>query len=316
VIHYRSFRNTDVRALAEIWRTRAKERVLLQAMSAALFEELVLSKPYFDNAGLILALDDDAPVAFVHAGFGPSADGSTLSYERGVISMLIVRSEYRRQGIGQALLARAEEYLRSRGAKEIYGGGIRPLTPFYLGLYGGSELPGVLASDADALRRYQAAGFEEVDRCGVFHRDLASYRPLVDRSQMQIRRQQGVQVKVDPPCRSWWEGCTFGGFDRTRFELIPKTGGDPSAWLCVWSMEPLSATWGVRATGLYELWVDPSKRRQGLATFLMGEAFRQLSAEGIALMEAQAMMNDAPAIALLKKLGFKQVDEGVVFRKS
>lgn len=316
MINYRSFRNRDVRALAEIWRTRAQERGLLQAMSAALFEELVLSKPYFENSGLILALDEETPVGFVHAGFGPSQDGATLSYERGVISMMIVRPEYRRQGIGQQLLARAEEYLRTRGAKEIYGGGIRPLTPFYLGLYGGSELPGVLASDADALRRYQAAGFEEVRRCGVFHRDLASFRPTVDRTQMQIRRQQGMQVKVDPPCRTWWEGCTFGGFDRTRFELVPKAGGDPSAWLCVWSMEPLSASWGVRATGLYELCVEPSQRRQGLATFLMGEAFRQLSAEGIALIEAQAMLDESPSVSLLKKLGFKQVDEGVVFRKT
>jgi hypothetical protein len=28
------------------------------------------------------------------------------------------------------------------------------------------------------------------------------------------------------------------------------------------------------------------------------------------------MLDDAPTVALFKKLGFKQVDEGVVFRKS
>jgi GNAT superfamily N-acetyltransferase len=287
----------------------------MQPMSATLFEQLVLSKPYFDNAGLILAVDDATPVGFAHAGFGPSDDESTLSYDCGVVSMLLVRPEYRRQGIGQALLARAEDYLRERGATRIYGGGIRPLTPFYLGLYGGSELPGVLVSDADALRRYRASGFAEVERVGVFHRDLSSFRPAVDRKQMQIRRQQNVQITVDPPCRTWWEACTFGGFDRTRFELAPKTGEPVCASLTVWSMEPLSTSWGVRATGLCELLVDPAQRRQGLAQFLMGEAFRQLAAEGIALVEAQAMLRDEASLGLFKKLGFKQVDEGVVFRK-
>jgi ribosomal protein S18 acetylase RimI-like enzyme len=276
----------------------------------------VLSKPYFDNAGLILALSDGAPVGFIHAGFGPTEDGSTLSYQRGVICMLIVRPEYRRQGIGQQLLARAEEYLCRHGSQVIYGGGIRPLTPFYLGLYGGSELPGVLCSDADALRRYRASGFTEVARSGVFHRDLAVFRPAMDRKQILIRRQQNVQVIVDPPCRTWWEACTFGGFDRTRFELLPKTGGPSTAWLTVWSMEPLSTSWGVRATGLYELQVDPAQRRQGLAVCLISEAFKQLAAEGVALLETQAMLADTPTVNLFQKLGFKQVDEGVVFQKN
>jgi ribosomal protein S18 acetylase RimI-like enzyme len=261
-------------------------------------------------------LDDDAPVGYVHAGFGPTDDGSTLCYDRGVISMLIVRPEYRRRGIGQQLLARAEEYLCGRGVKEIYGGGIHPLTPFYLGLYGGSELPGVLASDADALRRYEASGFAAVDRCAVFHRDLATFRPVVDRKQLQLRRQQNLQVLVDPPCRSWWEACTFGGFDRTRFELAPKSGGPPTAWLTVWSMEPLSTSWGVRATGMYELHVEPAHRRQGIAVCLLSEACKQLAAEGVALLETQAMLRDAPAVNLFKKLGFKHVDEGVVFQKT
>jgi ribosomal protein S18 acetylase RimI-like enzyme len=149
----------------------------------------------------------------------------------------------------------------------------------------------------------------------VFHRELATFRAAVDRKQMQIRRQQNINIQADPPCRTWWEACTFGGFDRTRFELSPKTGGPVSASLTVWSMEPLSTSWGVRASGLCELAVDPAQRRQGLAQFLMGEAFRQLAAEGVALIEAQAMLRDEASVGLFQKLGFKQVDEGVVFRK-
>jgi ribosomal protein S18 acetylase RimI-like enzyme len=315
VIHYRTFRNSDPPVLVDIWRARAQERGLIQPMSTALFEELVLSKPYFENEGLIVALDEEKPVGFVHAGFGPNEDQSGLSMEHGVTCMLIVRPDYRRLGIGQELLARSEAYLRSRGARVLYAGGIRPHNPFYLGLYGGSELPGVLDSDADAQRRYRARGYQDVDRTRLYHRELAGFRPPVDRQQMQIRRQKVVHATVDPPTTTWWEACTMGAFDRTRFELVGRDGGPPVASMTVWSMEPISASSGVRSTGLYDLQVSAAERRKGMAVFLLSEAFRQLQAAGVSRVEAQAMQDNEMAARLLIKLGFQQVDQGVVLRK-
>ena len=127
-------------------------------MSAALLEELVLAKPYFDNQGLILAVDGETAVGFVHAGFGPSDDYSGLSTQLGVTCMLMVREPYRGRGIGSNLLSLSEKYLRGRGAQVLYGGGIHPLDPFYLGLYGGSELPGEGARDDP----WAASGIDDV----------------------------------------------------------------------------------------------------------------------------------------------------------
>ena len=78
MIHYRPFSNTDPPLLAELWRSCAN-RPLVQPLTAAMLEELVLNKPYFDREGLWLAVEDDKPQGFVHAGFGPSEDESTLS---------------------------------------------------------------------------------------------------------------------------------------------------------------------------------------------------------------------------------------------
>ena len=39
-----------------------------------------------------------------------------------------------RPDVAAGLLERCEEYLYQRGAKVLYGGSIRPLNPFYLGL--------------------------------------------------------------------------------------------------------------------------------------------------------------------------------------
>ena len=60
----------------------------MQPMSVALLEMFVLSKPYFDRQGLILAVDDGQPVGFAHAGFGPGPTGDSLSTDIGVICML------------------------------------------------------------------------------------------------------------------------------------------------------------------------------------------------------------------------------------
>lgn len=285
-------------------------------MSAALFEQLVLSKPYFDRHGLIVAVDDKRPIGFVHGAFGPSEDERTVSHEFGIICMLLVHPDYRKLGIGSALLERSEKYLSERGAKVLYAGGIRPLNPFYLGLYGGSELPGVLDSDADAQRRYESSGYQAIDRCVIMHRDLSNFRPTVDRKQLQVRRTTRVEIATDPSSRSWWEACTTGCFDRTSFELFTRDGSERLATVTFWNMEARSISWGVYTVGLVDLEVAESHRRQGMATFLLGESFRQLREHQVSLVEVQTMERNKPALELYNALGFKVVDRGSVYRKS
>ena len=55
---------------------------------------------------------------------------------------------------------------------------------------------------------------------------------------MQVRRQMMVEVTADAPTRTWWEACTVGEFDLTRFELVPRGGGSAVATATFRSMEP------------------------------------------------------------------------------
>jgi ribosomal protein S18 acetylase RimI-like enzyme len=229
--------------------------------------------------------------------------------------MVMVRPDYQHRGIGAELLARSEEYLTSRGAQVLYAGAIRPLNGFYLGLYGGSELPGVLESNVQPHGLFKSHGYREIDRCLVLHLDLARFRGIVDRQQMQIRRRSTVQLIPDPPAESWWEACTMGGAERMLFTLHSRDGGPPLASAMCWTIQPLAAHWGVHAAGLVDLLVGANQRRQGLATFLISEAIRQLRERGISLLEVQTMIHNAPALGLYKKLGFEQVDQGIVYRK-
>jgi ribosomal protein S18 acetylase RimI-like enzyme len=315
VYHFRPFRNSDPPHLADIWRDQPFQRGLMQPVSASLLEQLVFSKPYFDPQGMIVALDGATPVAFIHAGFGANEQQTALSTEDGTTYQLMLRADHRHDSLADELLARAEAYLRSRGANLIYAGGIRPLNAFYFGLYGGSELPGVLATDpllgAACLRN----GYLEIDRVIVLQLGLADYRPSVTRQQRQLRREVTTREIYAPPVRSWWEACTIGEFERLRFSLTALGGETPLAEVDFWDVEPLSTRWGIPTAGMLDLYVAADRRRQGLAIFLLSEAFARLRSRGIVHVEAQTMRHNAPALALYHKLGFTQVDEGVVYRK-
>jgi ribosomal protein S18 acetylase RimI-like enzyme len=315
LIGYRSFRNSDPPYLAGIWRMRSGLRGYAQPMTAALLERMVFAKPYFDDAGLIIATEDDQPIGFGHAGFGPTDDESALDLEFGASIMVVVAPHAEENAIAAELIARCEAYLRGRGAKVLYGGGIKPLNSFYVGLYGGSELPGILNTDPQHQEFFRAAGYREIDRTVVLHRELAGYRPVFDRQQLLLRRRTAVEVTFDPPAQSWWESCTYDAISRMKYKLKLQEQNQVVAEATLVDMEAFSQSWGVRAAGLVDVEVLTSFRRQGMAACLLCEVLRQAAEQGVALVEVQTMQQNSAALALYKKLGFHQADSGAVFRK-
>lgn len=287
----------------------------MQPLSPSLLEQLVLSRPTFDRDGLILALSDRRPLGFVHAGFGPNATRTGPDPTLGFASMVMVHGAEQESGLAADLLGRGEEYLKTHGATRIYAAGIDFLAPFYLGLYGGSQLSGILQSDPTRNQLFQSQGYAQIGRGRVLQRELATFRPAVDRRQLQLRRRASIQTVPDPPAGNWWQACVLGEFTRIRYDLQAETGGDVAACVTFWNMEPLSLTWGVHAMGLVELEVLPPWRRQGIATFLLGEAFRQLYAQGINLVEAQVDEENSEALQLFQTLGFEEVDQATSYLK-
>ena len=317
MITYRSFQNTDSPAIVAVWRSNAGRRGVLQPVSADLFEQWVFGKLYFDRQGLILAWDGGRPVGFAHAGFGPDKAENCLSHDLGVTCLIMVCPDAPAPAaeIAAELLRQSEEYLLRGGAKVLYGGGIRPLNPFYLGLYGGSELPGILQSDSVAQQVFRTHGYREIDQTQILERELSNFQMPVGRQVMQVRRQMTVQASADSPARSWWEACTIGDFDLMRFELMARGGGRALAQATFRNMEASGGAAFVRQAGLIDLEVDPASRRQGMATFLLGEAFTGFLRQGITQVQVQTMVHNTAALGLYRKLGFQQVDQGSVFRK-
>jgi GNAT superfamily N-acetyltransferase len=316
LIQFRTFRNTDSPLLADIWRSQPASRSLAQPMSAAMLEQLVLNKSVFDREGLVLAIDNERPLGFVHASFGPDGNLAGASTANGVISALMLRPDVASDQLTDELLGRGEAYLRDRGARALHAGGVAGRDPFYLGLIGGSEKRGLLASDTGGQHFYSAHGYQPGKLAAVFRVELSRFKPVLDRVQMAVRRRMNLAISVDPPASSWWDAVTLGGFDRMRFETSCRDQPSSQAKVTYWMMQPLSRCWGRHAAGLVDLQVAPTEQRQGLATFLLCESLRRLYTQGVELVEAQVDADNEPALRLFCKLGFERVDEAIEYRKA
>lgn len=319
MIRYRSFLNTDTPLIVEIWRQQQPFRSQLSVITQAIIDQHVLSKPFFDRHGLIMAVEEvngvEEPLGFVHAAFAPESNLNDLDTAAGIISLIKVVPGDRAEEVGQKLLQRALEYLKKRGASLVHAGGKFPRSPFYLGIYGGSRIPGVLEKDVFSRKALADFGFDVEGKVVVMERALSGFRTLMDREQMTLRRQYQIKAVADPLESSWWESCTLGLAERDKFSVSHKLHRNLCGTVSYWDIQPLASEWGLICRGMYDLNVTPELRRCGMATFLVGESLRHLTQQGVGRVEAQARESDEAAIGVFKKLGFEPVTHGYLMTK-
>jgi GNAT superfamily N-acetyltransferase len=316
LIRYRPFENRDPPGLAEIWRTQRPIRGRIQSVTPQVIEEHVLAKPWFDRNGLIVACDGARPVGFIHAGFGPDCEHVKTDCSAGTTCLLMVAPHDNRPMIAAELLAASEDYLRRSGAYQIYAGSQYPLNPFYLGMYGSSDVAGVLASNVGWVNLLTASGYRPEVRRVMAGRSLATFRPPVDRKQMQVRRQFKVPEPTVVIPDNWWDACVWALHDWTQFKLVLPGGGEPIISATFWDVEPLGHSWGVQTVGLVRLDDTPEAREAGLTTYLLADALRQYQTAGYAQFEAQAAANDDSLRAIFSELGLSEYDGGALWMKT
>ena len=316
MIEYRTFHNADPPKIVALWRESQLGRGAVDGVPCDAFEALNFGQPYFDAEGLILACEGPRAVGFVHAGFGASADQSRLDHTRGVICAVLVHPQFRRQGIGRALVGRAEEYLRKRGTTEIFAGPAEPRDPFFFGLYGGSQPAGFLQSDPDAEPFLRSVGFEPVEQHAVFQRDLGQTSDPVSMRLMNVRRSTQLAIAHQRQDVTWWWITRFGRLDSVRFQLVPKGQTEPIAGVTVLGLDLYLPKWQQRTIGLAELTVAEPHRRQGYGQALVLEVCRRMREELVTRVEAHAPETNAGMLHLLESSAFTRVDTGVVYRQA
>jgi hypothetical protein len=316
MIELSPFRNSDSAGIATLWNEQPPIQGRLQTLTVALLEQYVLSKPYFDPHGLIVARDSGRVIGIIHVGFAPGSQPGELVCRDGIVAQLIIAPRADATEISTQLLSEGEAFLRIAGATEFYGGGFGEYGPFYLGLYGGSRLPGVLAGDTQVIESLRAGGYSEHRQVGIWQRELANFRPPVDRQFVALRRQFQLRPQTADPGDRWCDTCTFGWTDRTHLEVAATATESVIGRLTFWDMEPLASSWGVRALGLANSTFPTEALRGQLLAWFLAESMRQFQTHGIVLIEVQVDQNDMVLEETCRKLSFQQVDRGIQFRKT
>ncbi len=314
---FRRFRNTDPPALVEVWNESFPNRGAYPLPTPGLLERWIFSRPHFDHDGLIVAADDGGRVVgWALAGFGPAPEFNAVALDTGVTCVVAVRPEARRKGVGRGLVRACEDYLTSRGATTLLAGSRWPNCPFGFGLYGGSNCPGFLASDADADPFIKAVGYAPAGTTLVFQKKLDQPLTLADARFGMLRRRYETQMLRAASVTSYWHDCVWGTLEPVEFRMIDKLTNIPAARAVVWELEGYSWRWGFPSAGLFDVQVRDDLRRQGLGKLLVAQVMRVLQDQFFGVIELQADATNVGAVNMCKSLGLDPADTGTVYRKA
>jgi GNAT superfamily N-acetyltransferase len=316
----RTFRNADPPLLLEIWQKCAKEKPEhFHPLSLELLEQHIIGSPYFDRSQLFIAAEGATPLGFAHAAFGPNADHSGLDYATGIVCLVMVVPDCQnKQVIAEKLLTATENYLISHGAKQIFGGASRPIAPFYMGLYGGSEPLGVFVSDQLTTQLFLNANYYVTNRTTLGRLDLEGYRPPINAKTVSWRRKLNLIFDDSPQPSHWWEACMMCNFEWLELSGTLYRNEPPIAKIIVRIMQSAERSligYYMQRAGLLDIQVDQQYQRNGLASFMLGEMIRELQKRNVRFLEIQAPDINIPLMRLLNSMKWNEVEQGAVFLK-
>ncbi len=317
MIRYRSFRNTDAPAIADLWSRAAPARNAVRPLTVHEFDALVFGKLGFEAEGLIIAEDESRMRGFAHAGFGPlepRGPSHRLDSSMGTIAMLLAEAGEHQEECCDGLVREACAYLRRRGAQVIYAGGRAPVAPFYWGIYGGTEFGGILESHRVFRQAAERAGFQATATAVLFEAPLSEPEPR-DVRFAPVRRQFRVDVQEDALLDRWWDALAIGQYHPTRLQLVDRQTAIPRASAWTWEIAPgFAAEDGLSRTALIDLEVHADFRRRGLGRTLVVECFRHAREQHGDLLCVQADSENVTAVRLYQSLGFEMIEHATLYR--
>lgn len=312
----RSFRNTDVGPLCDVWNAHHAELGPECAIDPLRLELSCLSKPYFNESELLVAERDDVVLGMTHIAPCSNADLSDAEPDSASVAALCVvpcESEF---DIAAALLACVDDACQQRGATRC---AFRPMLPnisFYLGSGVAGSMIGATAREQRTCQWLKACGYTPTIPTNAWELDLAGFHPPVDRIQMQVRRSAQVNREVDEPLLPWWQACVLGHTEPSAFQLTHRIEKRVLHEVLFWSVAGELANGPESAVWLWPPRLDESQPENfDTLLFLLAESLREFRDERLDTAYAFSAAHDTRLNELYRRLGFSASTNGVIFEK-
>jgi mycothiol synthase len=183
----RGYRSEDEAALLQTWGAALP----FDPLDPRTFRRKVLLDPNFDPDWLLVAESDARPIGFCLCLIRRHpTEGLGLEPGRGWITAMGVHPEWRRQGVGSALLERALDLFRGANRSEVL---IAPYTPHYF-------VPGVdVDRYSEGLAFLQQRGFEVASRPLSMDANIALFDYGKWEAQEEELRERGIAIRAMRP---------------------------------------------------------------------------------------------------------------------
>jgi len=302
----RAYQPDDLSAVVKLWNQVFAGGPNFTHLTEEDFHRRVVAQPSFDPNCFLVAASAGVASGFVH--FGPLTNFWYHLSERrpdpaGGQIWAVVAPAGERALLG-SLLQEATGRLSSAGARRIYlhPSWVQSTQPFYNGVAGGYENPGLAASRAELLEVAYEQGFAQVAEYGTPELDLT------ERGHVEQLTAEGERI--------WRRFASLRLEERTR-PVRSLFFPDRAAVELVWGMEVIaiaayglweehSRSYGRRMYAITGVQVARAWRRQGLGKLVMILAMKAALAEGAEALHLHVYRDNQAAWRLYHgALGFR-----------
>ena len=173
------FKDDHIYDVVKIWNDSCGTDMVYKPFSDNDFISKFLNNPHFSYEGTFVATQDGKIVGFASGIYKKSfLQGETFENTPGYITFIIVDREYRRRGIGKALLSKVEEFLLNSGKKQLDIIFFNPINlEWYVPGTDGHDHPNAPGVDIDseAYKLFKHCGYKDRTRENSYHLDLDKF---------------------------------------------------------------------------------------------------------------------------------------------
>lgn len=312
----RSCESSDVRALADVWNMSLASGPNFVRLTEADIGRRVTDQPSFDPSGLMVAVREKKVVGFVHFGFRTNAwfrpSERRIDYGEGHIYALVAPPGDR--SLLETLLETALSRLSKEGARRVLlsPSWLHGSQPFYNGIAGAYEMPGLDATRREVRELASAWGFSPIAEYGTPELDLADRAHMSELEEQaaslwERARESGLERQEHPA------GCAF--FPGRRAVELTR-GRETVATAAYGPWEEYAREYGLRMFGITGVEVAPRWRGRGLGKLVMVKALEAAAAAGAERVHLHVFRQNEPAWELYHRaLGFRPAFTWVTLAK-